>query len=180
MEDKITTTNYEKRRKNFPCVALCHTGKTIYRKKNGNHTIIKEVKKFHQQELIIIKIGNFYHCYGKDAYIISYLLGYKLSKTKENYYVCGFPIKSIVKVENMLERKKVNYIILDRKNNYDIEVFKDYKNLNQYQSTYEKAKKYIKTKNNIEEIYEKLIKNINEKDINQKINNIKNILKDNK
>ena len=80
----------------------------------------------------------------------------------------------------MLERKKVNYIILDRKNNYDIEVFKDYKNLNQYQSTYEKAKKYIKTKNNIEEIYEKLIKNINEKDINQKINNIKNILKDNK
>ena len=108
-------------------------------------TIIKEVKKFHQQELAIIKIGNFYHCYGKDAYIISYLLGYKLSKTKENYYVCGFPIKSIVKVENMLERKKVNYIILDRKNNYDIEVFKDYKNLNQYQSTYEKAKKYIKT-----------------------------------
>lgn len=69
-------------------------------------TIIKEVKKFHQQELAIIKIGNFYHCYGKDAYIISYLLGYKLSKTKENYYVCGFPIKSIVKVENMLERKK--------------------------------------------------------------------------
>ena len=58
-------------------------------------TIIKEVKKFHQQELIIIKIGNFYHCYGKDAYIISYLLGYKLSKTIENYYVCGFPIKSI-------------------------------------------------------------------------------------
>ena len=137
-------------------------------------TIIKEVKKFHQQELAIIKIGNFYHCYGKDAYIISYLLGYKLSKTKENYYVCGFPIKSIVKVENMLERKKVNYIILDRKNNYDIEVFKDYK------STYEKAKKYIKTKNNIEEIYKELIKNINEKDINQKINNIKNILKDNK
>ena len=80
----------------------------------------------------------------------------------------------------MLERKKVNYIILDRKNNYDVDVFENYKNLNQYQEIYEKAKKYITIKSNIEEIYEKLIKNINEKDINQKINNIKNILKDNK
>lgn len=33
-------------------------------------TIIKEVKKIHQKELVIIKIGNFYHCYGKDAYIM--------------------------------------------------------------------------------------------------------------
>lgn len=143
-------------------------------------TIIKEVKKIHQQELVIIKIGNFYHCYGKDAYIISYLLGYKLTKTRENYYVCGFPIKSIVKVENMLERKKVNYMILDRKNNYDVDVLKNYKNLNQYQATYEKAKKYIKTKNNIEEIYKELINNMNAKDINEKINNIKSILKGNK
>lgn len=143
-------------------------------------TIIKEVKKIHQKELVIIKIGNFYHCYGKDAYIISYLLGYKLTKTKENYYVCGFPIKSIVKVENMLERKKVNYMILDRKNNYDVDGLKDYKNLNQYQVIYEKAKKYIKTKNNIEEIYKELINNINAKDINEKINNIKSILKGNK
>ena len=42
-----------------------------------------------------------------------------------------------------------------------------------------KCKFYIKTIPSTE-IYEKLIKNINEKDINQKINNIKNILKDNK
>lgn len=140
-------------------------------------TIIKEVKKIHNQELVIIKIGNFYHCYGKDAYIISYLLGYKLKKTKENYYVCGFPIKSIVKVENILERKKVNYMILDRKNNYDVDVFENYKNLNKYQEIYEKAKKYIKTRNNIEEIYKELINNINTKDIDKKIIDIKGILK---
>ena len=100
-------------------------------------TIIKEVKKIHNQELVIIKIGNFYHCYGKDSYIISYLLGYKLKKTKENYYVCGFPIKSIAKVENILEHKKINYMILDRKNNYDVDVFENYKNLNKYQEIYE-------------------------------------------
>lgn len=170
----------KKEEKTFP-VWPCVTQERRYiGRKMAIITIIKEVKKFHQQELIIIKIGNFYHCYGKDAYIISYLLGYKLSKTIENYYVCGFPIKSITKVKNILERKKINYIILDRKNNYDVDVFENYKNLNQYQEIYEKAKKYITTKSNIEEIYEKLIKNINEKDINQKINNIKNILKDNK
>ena len=142
-------------------------------------TIIREVKNIHKQELVIVKIGNFYHCYGKDAYIISYLLEYKLTKTKENYYMCGFPIKSIVKVENMLDRKKVSYIILDRKNNYDVDVFKDYKNLNKYQVTYEKAKKYIKIRNDIEEIYKELIDSINKKDINEKINSIKNILKGN-
>ena len=93
--------------------------------------------------------------------------------------MCGFPIKSIVKVENMLDRKKVSYMILDRKNNYDVDVFKDYKNLNKYQVTYEKAKKYIKTRNDIEEIYKELIDSINKKDINEKINSIKNILKGN-
>ena len=34
------------------------------------------------------------------------------------------------------------------------DVFENYKNLNQYQEIYEKAKKYITTKSNIEEIYE--------------------------
>lgn len=33
-------------------------------------TIIREVKNIHKQELVIVKIGNFYHCYGKDAYIM--------------------------------------------------------------------------------------------------------------
>ena len=48
----------------------------------------------------MIKIGDFYHCYGKDAYIISYLFNYKLRKTRENYYTCGFSEKSLSKVEN--------------------------------------------------------------------------------
>lgn len=32
-------------------------------------TVIKEVKKIHKEDVVLIKIGNFYHCYGKDAYI---------------------------------------------------------------------------------------------------------------
>ena len=139
-------------------------------------TIIKEVKNIHKEELIIVKIGDFYHCYGKDAYIISFLFGYKLGLTKENYYMCGFPIKCIAKVENKLASKKINYMILDRKNNYDVDVFEDYKNLNNYSETYEKARKYINTKNSIEQIYKTLIKDINDIEINKKINEIQKIL----
>ncbi len=63
-------------------------------------TVIKEVKKIHAEEIAMIKIGDFYHCFGKDAYIISYLFNYKLRKTRENYYTCGFSEKSLSKVEN--------------------------------------------------------------------------------
>ena len=27
-------------------------------------TVIKEVKKIHKEDVVLIKIGNFYHCYG--------------------------------------------------------------------------------------------------------------------
>ena len=42
-----------------------------------------------------------------------------------------------------------------------------------------KRLKNIKTRNDIEEIYKELIDSINKKDINEKINSIKNILKGN-
>ena len=32
-------------------------------------TIIKEVKKIHKEEVLLVKIGDFYHCFGKDSYI---------------------------------------------------------------------------------------------------------------
>ena len=142
-------------------------------------TIIKEVKNFHKEELIIIKLGDFYHCYGKDAYIISYLFGYKLAKTKEGYYMCGFPLKCIAKVENKLQNKKINYMILDRKNNYDVDVFENYKKLNNYMDLYEKAKKHINTQIAIDKIYKDLIKNMNNTEINKKIYQIQKILEGN-
>lgn len=140
------------------------------------NTIIREVKKIHPEEVVLVKIGNFYHCYGKDSCIISYLLDYKLRKTKEGYYTCGFSEKCIAKVENKLMSKKINYIILDSRNNYDVDTYEDFRNLNTYMKIYEIAKKNIIIKNQIENIYSNLKNRINSNDIYEKISNINKIL----
>ena len=43
----------------------------------GVKNIIQAVKKVHTEYIVLVKEGSFYHIYGKDAYIISYLFGYK-------------------------------------------------------------------------------------------------------
>ena len=57
--------------------------------------IVKTVKEIHKEEIIFVKIGKFYQVYGKDAYIISYLLDYKLKNVEEvliTEYVKNFNI----------------------------------------------------------------------------------------
>ncbi len=46
----------------------------------GVENIIQVVKKVHTEYIVLVKEGSFYHIYGKDAYIISYLFGYKIKK----------------------------------------------------------------------------------------------------
>ena len=62
-------------------------------------TIIKEVKKVHPKELALVKVGNFVHSYGKDSYILSFLFGYKIKVIENNCSACGFPQKSLPKVQ---------------------------------------------------------------------------------
>ena len=140
-------------------------------------TIISEVKKIHPKEIALVKIGEFFHAYGKDSYILSYLFGYKLKTIEQNCSTCGFPQKSLAKVQSKLENKKINYIILDRRNNYDVDEFVNHKNLNNYDQIFEKAHLYVNIKRRIETIYSKLTKDINSKDIKEKIQQIENIIK---
>ena len=88
--------------------------------------------------------------------------------------MCGFPTKSINKVIAKLENKKINYVIVDRRNNYDVDEMFDNKNLNTYVKTYEKAKNYINTKNRVNNIYEYLLHNLNDKEL---INKVEKVLK---
>lgn len=67
----------------------------------------------HPEDITMVKVGNFYRVYGKDAYIIAYLFKYKISE-ENDIMVSGFPTSSIKKVEARLENKKINYIVLDR------------------------------------------------------------------
>lgn len=140
-------------------------------------TMIQEIKKVHTYDVVLVKIGQFFHAYGKDAYIVSYLMEYKLS-VKDNIYTVGFPTKIINKVMSKLENEKINYIILDRQNNYDVEEKSDNKNLNKYQETYEKAKEYINIKNRVNKICKYLENNMLKKECKEKIRKIEEIIQD--
>lgn len=125
--------------------------------------MIKTIKQIHKEDVVMIKIGNFYHVYGKDAYILSYIFDYKLKEEKDTYSA-GFPINSVNKIMAHLEELKINYILLDRRNNYEVDQQSDNKNLNNYSKYYEKARKYLTYKIKVEKIYNYMKENINKKE----------------
>lgn len=125
-------------------------------------TVIKTIKVIHPESVALVKIGKFYNVYGRDSYILSYLFGYKLKET-EGVSTCGFPIESVNKIMAKLENKKINYLLLDRRNNYEVDETSENKNLNTYLKTYEKAKEYINAKNRVNNIYDYLLHNLNNK-----------------
>ena len=134
--------------------------------------IVKNIKQVHPEHIILIKIGKFYYSYSKDAYIISYIFGYKLKNIEENIKVCAFPVFILNKIMAKLEENKINYIIIDRRNNYEVDEKSDNGNLNKYNLYLEKSKKYINQKNKIEEIYNYLISNIENNNNNELIKEI--------
>lgn len=141
----------------------------------GIINIVKTVKEIHREDIVLVKIGKFYHVYGKDAYIISYLFQYKL-KEIENVFMCGFPIQSISKIMAELETKKINYLILDRRNNYDVDEVSSNKNLNQYSKYLEKSKSYIKYRNRIDNIYKFMLDNIQKEEMKNIIKQMEEII----
>lgn len=141
----------------------------------GVKNIIESVKKVHPEYMVLIKEGSFYHTYGKDAYIISYLFGYKI-KEIEKIKACGFPINTINRVVAKLETNKINYLILDRRNNYDIEEIYNNKNLNEYKKNYEKSKCYINKMARINSINQFLIENMNKENFKEIINLMEEII----
>ena len=50
-----------------------------------------------------------------------------------------------------LEENKINYIIIDRRNNYEVDEKSDNGNLNKYNLYLEKSKKYIKFSTQIDD-----------------------------
>ena len=143
----------------------------------GIINIIRNIKQVHEKDIILVRIGKFYYSYGKDAYILSYLFRYKLTQIEaEHTYSSAFPMQTFSKVIASLESKKINYIVVDRRNNYDIEEKSDNKNLNCYQEYFEKAKKYIDTKRRIERISYYLMQNIEEEATKEKIKKVEEII----
>lgn len=141
----------------------------------GIENVVKIMKEIHPEKVILIKIGSFYHAYGKDSYIVSYLFDYQLKNT-EKVTTCGFPKGALNKVLKNLEDNKISYVLVNKANNYEEEDQIDFKKNNAYADYYNKSHKYIAKKNKIDAIYNYLIENINAQNIKEKINKVEEIL----
>lgn len=125
-------------------------------------TVIKEVKEIHPESVVLVKIGKFYNAYFRDAYVIAYMFGYKLRDVEKDVKTAGFPESSYKKVIATLENKKIDYMVLDRRNNYDVDEQEEQGNLNKYNEVYNKAKKYFNIMARIENINKYLCDNVKE------------------
>lgn len=139
------------------------------------NNMVKTIKQIHKEDIVMIKIGNFYHVYGKDAYIISYVFDYKI-KEDDGVYTAGFPINSINKVSARLEELKINYLLLDKRNNYEVDEVSDNKNLNTYTKYYEKARKEALYKVRVEKIYNYMKENIKQKECREIILRVEDMI----
>ena len=138
--------------------------------------MIKTIKEIHRNDLCMFKIGSFYHCYNRDAYILSYIFGYKIKSIEKSNKECGFPISAIEKIIAKLEILKINYVLIDRRDNYDIDEKKDYKKLNEYENFYERANIYLNYKTRIDNINSFLLENMNKKDFRKILGKIEDII----
>lgn len=137
---------------------------------------LKLIRDLNPNSLILLKMGSFYHAYGKDAYLLAYLFGYQLKTLDGSLSTCGFPISALGKIERELGDKKINYIQIVRSDNYAVEEDVSFKSENQYNEYTDRAYKFILKKNRVDNISAYLIDNINDENFNEKISKIEEIL----
>lgn len=136
----------------------------------------KRLKDVHPNFLILYKSGTFYKTFGKDAYIIGVMFDYNVHIVNQNIPTCGFPMSAEKRVRAKLEENKINYKIVDPRNEYSVDVSEDYKNLNEYENELKKDFTLIKYKKIINRITEELTMNMNKPDFKDIIRKIEDIL----
>ena len=100
------------------------------------------------KELIMRKVGGFFHAFDEDAYILNYLFGYKISNSR-----LGFPVSSKNKVKNVLDEKKINYCFKISDEEIDR---KDFKKLNRYHDYVKKGKNNYEIEKQKEKLKDKI------------------------
>lgn len=75
----------------------------------------KGLKIEYKEYIILFKSGSFYICFDNDAVIMNKIFNYKLVELKNGMKI-GFPIALIDKNLNVLEKNKINYIIIEKNN----------------------------------------------------------------
>ena len=60
-----------------------------------------------------LKNNNFYEAYNDDAYVVAYIMKYKLISFGNNYVKVGFPSELLNEVISFLKKNKVSYFVND-------------------------------------------------------------------
>ena len=136
----------------------------------------KRIREIHPNCIMIYKSGEFYKVFGKDAYILSNLFNYNIKIVNKNVPTCGFPSNAIFKVRVKIEEENINYMVIDPRNNYDVDVKEDFKNLNTYNSQFEKSYTNAKCKKRIKHISDKLTMLIGEPCFKETIRKLEEVL----
>ena len=97
-------------------------------------------------ELKIRKSGLFYEVFNEDARILHYLFGYKIKDNR-----VSFPNNALVKVLNILEEKKINYILQTEKN-----IIRNNSKNNNYEKYLVKAQNKIELTERVNRIIKKM------------------------
>ena len=72
-----------------------------------------ELKSKNNDILYLFKSGMFYIFLDNDAKLVSERLNLKLTNFNDTVYKCGFPINSLTKYTDILEKNSINYKIID-------------------------------------------------------------------
>lgn len=80
------------------------------KRRNKMQTKTEMLMKQYPDHVVILLEGMFYNAHGVNAYILSYLTGYKLRKNGTNVR-CGFPTTSLQRVQKLFGKARINYVI---------------------------------------------------------------------
>lgn len=118
-------------------------------------SVFKEFNIVEPDIVFIFESGVFYNVYGENAYILSYLLGYKM-KEREGVKYSGFPEKALNKVISTLEKEKISYAIYDPSMQYEKVADLNFKNNNKYNKILELSRPLILQQDRINNIFDNL------------------------
>lgn len=145
----------------------------------GITTMVKNIKEIHPKTLLLFKVGAFCESFGRDSYIISYLFNYQVRQKangKEEISNSGFSRKAIPRVLAKLEEQKIDYMLIDVRNDYAVDEKVENKNLNSYDDIFEKSRKYVNKQRRIKEISDKIEQQMDLPNFKDKLKRIEGIL----
>ncbi len=133
--------------------------------------LFRLLKLEYKDYIILFKSGSFYCCLDEDAVVISKLFDYKINELR-NHIRVGFPISLIDKNTEVLNKKKISYIIVENKQLAKIKKIKN----NNYSKYVESVFNIVSLNARINKICDTLKSMNGKQDIDELLTKIEDIL----